>query len=174
MTRFAVFLVALFLPFATSAQNWPDYENTYINDYADIIEDGAEERITIALTALREETGVEATVLTLYTRWGYEDTDSLEDFATGLFNNWGIGDAERNDGILIMVLSIDREMRIELGSGYGTAFNGEAQDIVDQLFLPAFRAGNYSDGIEAGTSAVIERIAKAHHAGGTLRGTTVD
>ena len=165
MNRLAALVLALLMPAALLAQSWPVYENVYVNDYAKVIEEGAEGRLTTALKSLREQTGVEATVLTLYTRWGY-GSGSLEDFATGLFNEWGIGNAERNDGILVLVVSEDREMRVELGSGYSSAFNREAQDIVDRVFLPAFKDGNYSNGIEDGTAAVIARIAQVHLAGG--------
>ncbi|TYB81361.1 TPM domain-containing protein [Maritimibacter fusiformis] len=160
---FALFLVLW--PAFAAAQSWPVYENVYVNDYANVIEEGAEQRIMSQLKALREETGVEATVLTIYTRWGFESTGSLENFATGLFNHWGIGNAERNDGILILVVSEDREMRVELGSGYGTAFDREAKDIIDRVFLPEFRDGDFSTGIEAGTDAVIQRIARVQAAG---------
>jgi len=164
MKRFAALLLALILPAAAWAQSWPVYENTYVNDYANVIEEGAEGRLTTALKSLREETGIEATVLTLYTRWGYE-SGSLESFATGMFNHWGIGNAERNDGILVLVVSEDREMRLELGSAYGTALNREAQDIIDRVFIPAFKEGDFSNGIEDGTGAVIERIARVQYAG---------
>ncbi len=164
MKRFAALVFALLLPAAALAQSWPVYENTYVNDYANVIEEGAEGRITSALQSLREETGIEATVLTLYTRWGY-GSGSLEDFATGLFNHWGIGNADRNDGILVLVVSEDREMRIELGSGYPKAFNREAQDIIDRVFIPAFKADDFSTGIEDGTAAVISRIARVNYAG---------
>lgn len=165
MKRLFALLFILWPAFA-AAQSWPVHENIYVNDYANVIEEGAEQRITAQLKALREQTGVEATVLTIYTRWGFESTGSLEAFATGLFNNWGIGNAERNDGILILVVSEDREMRIELGSGYGSGFNREAQDIVDRVFLPEFRDGDFSNGIETGTDAVIARIAQVQAAGG--------
>ena len=166
MKRLIALIFALVLPALAFAQSWPVYQNTYVNDYANVVEDGAEGRITAALKSLREETGIEATVLTLYTRWGYEDAGTLEAFATGLFNHWGIGNAETNDGILILVVSEDREMRVELGSGYGSAFDREAQDIIDRVFLPAFRDGSFSNGIEDGTAAVIERIARVNYTGG--------
>jgi uncharacterized protein len=164
MLRLVAFLVFA-LPGLALAQSWPIHENTYVNDYAGIIEEGAEGRITSALKSLRSTAGVEATVLTLHTRRGYATEGSFEDFATGLFNNWGIGNAERNDGILILVISQDREMRVELGAGYSTAFNREAQDIIDRIFLPAFRDGDFTAGIEDGTGAVIARIAEANAAG---------
>jgi uncharacterized protein len=164
MYRFFGLLFGMLLPALALGQAWPVYETRYVNDYAHAIEEGAEGRITTALNSLREETGIEATVLTLYTRWGFEG-GSIEEFATGLFNSWGIGKVETNDGILILVITQDREMRIELGSGYGNAFNREASDIIERIFIPAFKEGNYSDGIEDGTAAVIKRIARVHYAG---------
>ncbi len=158
----ALFLV---LPALAYGQSWPVFENTYVNDYANVIDEDAETRIRRNLEVLREETGIEATVLTIYTRWGFQSSGSLETFATGLFNHWGIGDADRNDGILVLVVSEDREMRIELGAGYPKGFNREAQDIIDRVFLPAFKAGNMSNGIEDGTDATLKRIARAHAAG---------
>lgn len=155
-------LLAFLWPALATAQSWPIHETVFVNDYANVLPDDVESRITRQLKSLREETGVEATVLTLPTRRGFTQTSTMEDFATGLFNHWGIGDATRNDGILIMVLTDDREMRVELGSGYGRAFNREAQDIIDRVFLPEFRNGDYAKGIEDGTDAVIDRIAMVH------------
>lgn len=162
-----LFTLATLAPLPARAETWPEHKTLYVNDYARILEDGAEARITAALKSLRDETGIEATVLTLHTRMGYQTSGTLESFATGLFNTWGIGDASRNDGILILVVSEDREMRVELGDGYGTAFNREAQDIIDRVFIPAFKAGDFSTGIEDGTAAVISRIARPHLAGDT-------
>jgi uncharacterized protein len=158
-------LLALLWPAMALAQSWPVHETTYVNDYANLLPDDVETRVTRQLEVLREDTGVEATVLTLGSRRGFTPTDTMEEFATGLFNEWGIGDAGRNDGILILVLRDDRQMRIELGSGYGTGYNREAQDIIDRVFLPAFRKEGYAEGIEDGTDAVIDRIARPHAAG---------
>ena len=157
-------LTALLLPALAAAQDYPSYDNIWVNDQAQVLSDPAEERITTALQGLAEDTGVQATVLTLHTRWGYPG-DSLEAFATGLFNDWGIGDAARNDGILVLVLTTDREMRIELGSGYPAGYNAVAQEIIDDVFIPAFGQEAFEAGIEAGTTAVAERIGREHAAG---------
>lgn len=163
-TRFLALLVALILPAMAVAQDYPEYDNIWVNDQAGIIEDDAEARIVTAVQALADDTGVQATVLTLHTRWGYPG-ESLEDFATGLFNAWGIGDAARNDGILVLVLSEDREMRIELGSGYDRGYDDVAKEIIDTAFVPAFGRADFTGGIEQGTDAVIARIAREHAAG---------
>ena len=158
MARILAFLFILF-PTFTYAQNYPEFETTYVNDYADIIDEQTEKRLTDQLVALRKNHDVEATVLTIDSRKTYGDSPSLEYFATGLFNTWGIGNSDRNDGILILVIRNDREMRVELGSGYGTGFNRAAQETIDDYFLPSFRNDKYAQGIERGTTEIIRRIA---------------
>lgn len=164
MPRFIAILFALILPALAFAQEYPSYDNIWVNDEAEVLDEAAEDRLTTALQQLAEETGVQATVLTLQTRWGYSG-ESLESFATGLFNEWGIGDATRNDGILIMVSTTDREMRIELGSGYPRGYDDVAKEIIDDVFVPAFGRADFEGGIEDGTRAVADRIAREHAAG---------
>ena len=152
--------VLLFLPIAAWAQNFPDYQSTFVNDYAQVIDAAAKTRITAALRQAREETGVEATVLTIARRADYGDSASIETFAKDLFNAWGIGNAASNDGILILIAVEDREMRIALGSAYPPVWDGVALQIIDHDMLPAFRDGTMAAGIEAGTLAAIDRIAR--------------
>jgi len=72
-------------------QTYPTYENTTVNDYAHVIPSDIEATIAAQLSALKAETGVEMTLLTLESKRPYAPNQSLEEFATGLFNNWGIG-----------------------------------------------------------------------------------
>jgi len=164
MLRVLVFIFCVF-PTLLFAQNYPAYTSVYINDYANIIDEDAEARLLAELENLKKETGVEATVLTLQSWKTFGGHDTIESFATGLFNEWGIGNAERNNGILILVAQTDREMRVELGSGYLRGYDIIAGDIIDQRFLPEFRSDNYSQGIENGTYEVIDQIARPHAAG---------
>lgn len=165
MIRLLTLIAALTLPFVARAEPYPSYQSLLVNDYADLIGPEAEARIAATLESLKTETGVEATVLTLATRADYDPSASIEAFAKGLFNAWGVGDATRNDGILILVLRDDREMRVQLGSGYHQGYDVLAQEVVNADFLPDFRDGNYEAGIERGTGAVIDRIARPHAEG---------
>lgn len=172
MKRLFALLLCL-LPLAALADPYPGHASLEVNDLAGVIDPDTKARIKEALVTLRAETGVEATVLTIASRTEYDASDSLESFATGLFNSWDIGNKERNDGILILVVANDREMRIELGAGYGPQYDIPAQDIINAVMLPAFRAGDLSAGIEAGTNAVIDHIAR-RHAGVDPRAGAVD
>ncbi len=158
MRLFFILFLTLLPGFAT-AQNYPTHNNLFVNDFAAIISAEDEAALMQQLKDLRAEKGIEVTVLTIGSRHIYGPSDSIESFATGLFNHWGIGNAERNDGILILVARQDREMRVELGKGYNKDFDAAAGDVIDQHFLSSFRYDKYSEGIRTGTNEVIRRIA---------------
>jgi uncharacterized protein len=142
------------------AQTIPEPLSPYVSDYADLLDAATEARIEAALIAARTDPGAEIAVVTVGSRRDYGFHVSTESFATDLFNAWGIGDAARNTGILILVAIDDREMRLELGAGYPNGWDFEAETIVQRTILPAFRDERYAEGIEAGTLAAIDRIAR--------------
>ena len=136
----------------------PGYNEVYVNDYADLLDTSAEGRIRAALIELYDQTGVEMTVLTIKQMSDYGHDGVIESFATRLFNTWGIGNATRNDGVLVLVSRFDRRMRIELGDGYGYARDGDMKRVIDDVFLPAFKKDKYQAGILAGVDATIFEI----------------
>ncbi len=158
MKRLTFLLLLLAAPAA--AQDFPAPLSPYVSDFAGILDDPTEARITEALHVARDDPGTEIAVVTIRSRADHGDADRIESFATGLFNHWGIGDAASNDGILILVAVEDREMRLELGSGYPPVWDTVAENVIDNNFLPSFRDGDLPGGIQAGTRAAIERIAR--------------
>nr|WP_010397963.1 TPM domain-containing protein [Paracoccus sp. TRP] len=164
-------MAALWLAMLTpaGAQTLPDWQDPQINDFAGLLTPEDARALDGALTALRDQTGVEGTVVTLPDRARYGGTDGLEAFATRLFNHWGVGDATRNDGFMVLVLSENREARIELGRGYENDADILAQEIMRNTMLPAFRDGQMSRGIREGTLAAIDLIARPTAAGQPVR-----
>ncbi|WP_134681609.1 TPM domain-containing protein [Paracoccus ravus] len=142
------------------AQDLPKPRSVTVNDFAEVITPEDEAAIDRALQELRNTTGIEGTVVTLEDRARYGGSDGLEPFATRLFNQWGVGDASRNDGFMVLVLALDREARIELGAGYSPEADIRAQDIMRGTMLPAFRENRLSTGTRDGTEAVISLIAR--------------
>ena len=154
----------LWLAAAAIAEPYPSPEDPFVTDLSGVIPDDTEARIEDTLKALRSETGVEMTVVTIPSRKTYDPSPSIEAFATGLFNTWGIGNKDRDDGILALIVTDDREMRLELGAGYDKGFDAVAQSVIDRAFLPRFKTGDYAGGIEAGTRETIDRIARRNAA----------
>ena len=162
----------LFLPMAAMAQTYPEPLSDTVSDYADLLPPEAEARVADLLQAARDETGVHIALATIASQADYGGSGRFADFATGWFNAWGIGDAVRNDGILILVGRDDREMRIVLGDAYDVIWDGRAQRVIDTAMLPAFREGDYVGGLEAGAQSAIERLARPFSAGEEVTATS--
>lgn len=150
----------------------PGYKDIYINDYQGLLDKAASAKIRGKLVDLYDRTGVEMTVLTIKDMRTYGHGGAIESFATALFNAWGIGNAGRNDGVLILISRFDRKMRIELGAGYPASYDVRMQRVIDAAFLPAFGQDKYQRGIEQGVDATIFEIAGAYpgeHGNSTLQ-----
>lgn len=160
-----VTVLAVLFPASASAQDLPAPEYTSVNDFAGLLDLDGTRVLDQALIALHDETGVQGTVVTLTDRARYGGHDGLEAFATRLFNDWGVGQVDRNDGFMVLVLRDDREARITLGAGYPASADARAAQIMDKVMLPAFRNGQMSAGITNGTLAVIDQIARPHAQG---------
>lgn len=139
--------------------NYPDYDDVYVNDFAGILDPAQENQIRRQFGALKDDTGVEATVVTLdsYTAFGTDD-DSFETFATSLFNAWGIGSSETNNGILLIIALEERTVIIRTGVGWESRIEAETQDIIDSDILPLLRDGRMGDGMTAGARAIADVV----------------
>lgn len=164
-------ILLLWLPMAAIAQTYPDPLSDTVNDYAGLLPPDAQARISAALKAARDETGVHIVLVTINQQADYAYDGRFADFATGWFNIWGVGDKARNDGILILVSKDDREMRIALGRAYDVIWDGRAQRVLDTAMLPAFRADDYARGLEDGVQLAIDQLARPFAAGAEV---TVD
>jgi uncharacterized protein len=156
-----ILALLLLLPFAANAQDYPQPISDTVSDFADLLDPAQEAQIAQTLMASRDETKVHITLVTMAHISDFGGSgQSIETYAKNLFNAWGVGDATRNDGILILVAKDDREMRIALGRGYDPVYDGYAQRVIDRDMLPAFKTDNYVQGIEAGVQSAIDRIAR--------------
>lgn len=165
MKRFALAILVMLWPLCVGAQSYPDYESTTVNDFAGLLPDAEEAQVVAQLEQLRKDTGVEMTVVTLSRQDMFAPDVSMEVFATGLFNHWGVGNKAKNDGIMVLVLHTDRAMRVELGKFYGSDWDQAAKRVVDRSFLPAFKDGDYARGISNGVADVIQTIARPANEG---------
>lgn len=136
-----------------------------VTDLAAVIDPRSAEELDRAIRALLAATGDTVVVVTVP---DLGSSGSIEDYARRLFERAGVGDREKDNGVLVLLALAERRVRIEVGYGLEEfVTDGFSGDTIRTHMLPAFRRNAYGEGLLAGTQAVIARIAER-------RGATVD
>jgi uncharacterized protein len=154
-----VLLVCLCLLTSLSVAHGAEYprytSNFYVNDFANVLDSSTENSISSTARQLDDNLRAQVVVVTLPDLEG----QSLEEYATGLFRDWGIGSAESNNGVLLLVDVGGRQSRIEVGYGLeGALPDGKTGRIQDSWMLPYFKEDDYSQGILLGFDAIVKEI----------------
>jgi len=124
-----------------------------VTDVAGVLTPEQKQALENKLVAIDDSSSNQIAVVIIPSLDGYPK----EEYATKLFRDWGIG-GKKNNGILLLVAINDREIKIEVGYGLeGAIPDITAINIIDNFIKPAFRAGNYYEGIDQAT----DNIAKA-------------
>ncbi len=127
--------------------SWPEF----VVDEANIVNQDDLVKIEILCQELLKEYQTQLYVVTV-TSMAAMDAAEMHpgDYAELLFNDWGIGNRQKNDGILLLVSTGDRKARIELGAGWKHDFDEDAAAIMDGRIIPNFKRSNFSKGILEG------------------------
>ncbi len=153
---FIVFIVAIFSLTTVKAQNVIAKPNppVLVTDMAGVLSPEEKQALENKLVAIDDSSSNQIVVVILPAL----DGNPIEEYATKLFREWGIGNKKTNNGILLLIAIQDRKMRIEVGYGLeGAIPDITSINIIDNDLKPAFRAGAYYDGIDK----AIDDIAKA-------------
>ena len=138
-----------------------------VNDFAHVIDPPAPRESTGASARCRPPPATSVVVATVRHFAPYGDHPRVRRQAVR--DAPGIGDAGKDNGLLIVLALDERRVRIEVGYGLEEFItDGFAGDTSRQVMLPAFRDGDYGEGLLAGTTRVIQRIAERR--GVTLTG----
>jgi hypothetical protein len=83
----------------------------------------------------------------------------MSSYANELFNEWGIGTKEKNNGVLLCIAIKDRTLQISTGSGIESILtNKECENIINNSIVPYFKIGNYFLGIDNGVNSILKAI----------------
>lgn len=133
----------------------PREQNGWVSDTIDILEPGDEKWLNYHIDDLERDLGVEVAVVTVE----QVDTPTPKDFATELFNYWGIGKAEANNGLLILLVRGERRLEMETGYGMESKLtNTWLKRMQTEKMVPLFKQGDYGPGVIAGFEACEARL----------------
>lgn len=137
----------LLVPLAVAAYPAPDPARR-LHDFAGILTADEVEKVEQLCQEVERNTTAQLTVVTVASL----ENETVEEYANGLFNAWGIGQRKTNNGVLFLISPNDRRMRIEVGYGLEPLLTDAiCGEIRDQHILPFFKQNRFGQGIIQGT-----------------------
>ncbi|MFZ5669589.1 MAG: TPM domain-containing protein [Pseudomonadota bacterium] len=124
-------------------------------DEAQILSPATEAALTEELADLEGTTGRQMVIATLHSLQGAP----IEEYGYQLGRVWGVGSADRDDGLLLIVATKERKVRIEVGYGLeGVMTDALASSVIQTSILPRFRKHDLEGGIVAGARAIVDQL----------------
>src|SRR5580700_6448140 len=121
-------------------------------DQAGVMSADSRSAVEAKLKDLEDKSGIQLVVATVKSLQGSD----IETYANQLFRAWKLGQAQKNNGVLLLVAPAEHKVRIEVGYGLeGTLTDALSSVIISSAMVPRFKANDYSGGIERGVDGII-------------------
>lgn len=123
-----------------------------VNDLAGVLDQSESAELTRYLQAVNDQTGVQVAVLTVPSLEG----EAIESFSLRVAEKWKLGQADKDNGALLVVSVQDRSLRIETGYGLeGDLTDAKCGLIIRNVIVPLFKQGEYGKGIAEGVKNIV-------------------
>ena len=130
----------------------------YVNDFAGVMKQEDVEEAERLAAAVKAKTGAELVIATVNS---YAPYATIGDYSIDLAQAWGIGEKGKDTGVLLLLATEEREVKIEVGYGLeGAIPDSMAGRILDTTVIPSFREGDFSGGLLKGLEAIAGIVAK--------------
>jgi uncharacterized protein len=156
MTRFLVgfWLAVLVAVSPAYAQTFPKLTGRVV-DQAGLLTPVQIADLTAKSDALEQRTGRQFVVATVNSLEGR----TIEDYGYRLGRAWGIGNEQKDDGVILLVAPNEHKVRIETGYGARVFLTDAVSSvIIRESIVPRFKAGDFGGGITAGADRIIETM----------------
>ncbi|OUC13166.1 MAG: hypothetical protein B0A82_18655 [Alkalinema sp. CACIAM 70d] len=138
----------------------------WVTDTADLLTPATEAQLNQKIAALEAYNGSEVAVVTVPDT---QPSQSPKAFATELFNTWGIGKKQTNNGVLFLISKTDRRVEVEVGSGLQPILPDRAvTDLLAQTVSPLFRQGQFDQGTIDGVQAILDTLEQSPSESGAV------
>lgn len=132
----------------------------YVNDYAQVLEQSTEDFIMEHSPSLAQETGAQVVVLTVPSL----DGKSPDDYALEVGRDWDIGGAQEKNGLLILLSTGDRQIRVEVGAGLEGALNdAKVGRIIDDYAVGYYGEDDFDTGTLELYKALLSQVMEEYN-----------
>lgn len=150
-----LFILAAALPAYGAIDIPASSELFYVADFANVLSQDTENLIIDRNDALHQATGAQIVVATV----DFLDGAEIEDYAYRMFNEWQIGDAEKNNGVLLLLVIGEENYWAVQGKGLEKSLSSGTLDEILQTYLePDFAEADYDDGVRKTFLALADQL----------------
>ena len=153
-------ILFLLAAMASFAADFPQ-PTGHVNDFVQILPDADRQNLEARLRAYEQSTSIEIAVAIVPSLQG----ETVNNFARELFQAWGIGKRDKNNGVLFLWAPNDRKVRIQVGYGLEQDLPDAAAAQIVREVTSLFRREEFTRGVYAGIEGIIERL---NHSGSDL------
>ena len=163
LRRIAAFALCLLLILCLAAAAKPSIPEPldviYAADFADVLSSDTEDYIVGQNRGLYEKTGAQIVVATV----DFLDGAAIDEYALEMFNQWGIGSKEKNNGVLLLLAIGEDNYYCLQGKGLESKLSsGKIQTILDRYLEPDFAQKDYDAGARLTFDALFEQVASIY------------
>lgn len=150
MKKVCSLMLALFLYLGLGGQAFAVVdrsESFYVADYANVLSDSTKQAVINYNGALEQQCdGAQIVVVTV----NYLDGMYSDEYAYQLFNNWGVGSSEYNNGMLLLLAVEENKAWLVYGLGLSSLLSGDDVDkLLDDYFWADFDSGEYDAAVNS-------------------------
>jgi uncharacterized protein len=129
-----------------------------VNDFAHVLSQSQEAGLEAELRGFEQNNKVELAVVTMTSLKGRD----IEGYANGLFRYWGIGKKGADNGVLLLISTGDRKVRIEVGRRLEDILtDAKTSEIIHSTIAPTYKQGDRADAIINGAHLVMQTLTPA-------------
>ncbi len=130
-------------------------EKFFVNDFADVLSAEDEEQIYNKGAALQKKTTAQVVVVTVDS----VGAEEISDYALNLGREWGVGDAEKDNGVLILLAVGDRDVYVAVGYGLeGALPDSKTGRLLDYYAMDFFAEDEFSKGMASVYGAIVNEV----------------
>jgi uncharacterized protein len=161
-----VLVIVICSAFAAAEAKIPKLEQR-VSDFTNTLSFQEWQQLDRLLKSFEDSTSTQVVVLMVNSLEG----EGIEEYAEKAFKENKIGQAKKDNGVLLVIAKQDHAMRIEVGYGLeGVLTDAITSQIIRQEITPHFKADNYFGGIITGVDAIMRATAGEYHAENKGRG----
>ncbi|WP_165731858.1 YgcG family protein [Polaribacter sp. 20A6] len=157
--RKITFFIAFLFTLSAFSQGYqipeiPEFQ-TSVYDYTSLLTESQKTSLEGKLVRYSDTTSTQIVVAIIPSTEG----ENINYLAANWGEKWGIGDAKKDNGVLMLLALNDRKIAIQAGKGTEHLLTDfQAKRIIERVIIPEFKRGDYYSGLDKGSDYIFRTL----------------